>query len=93
LAGTLMAVGAQASTETVKVPPLGKAAITVQHLVRPATVMPSHVNEQATVGGVERAGTRVDRFIRQARAFTEVVLPLGDVTRHFDGGGRCIGCR
>ncbi len=70
-----------------------EAAFTIQHLVRPTTVMPSHVNEQATAGGVESAGTRVDRFIRQVRAFAEVILPLSDITRSFDGEGRCIGCR
>ncbi len=70
-----------------------EAAFVVQHLVRTTTGMPSHVNEQATTDGVERAGTRVERFSRQARPFADVVLPLSGVTRFFDGDGRCIGCR
>jgi len=70
-----------------------EAAFAMQHYIRPVTVMPSHVNEQATNGGVEVSGSRVDRFVRQARAFTDVVIPVSDVTRSFDGEGRCIGCR
>jgi L-ascorbate metabolism protein UlaG (beta-lactamase superfamily) len=70
-----------------------EAAIAMQQYIRPATVMPSHVNEAATNGGVEVSGTRTDRFARLARGFTEVVLPLSEVTRSFDAQGRCIGCR
>ncbi|MGH9385808.1 MAG: hypothetical protein ACRD2N_16140 [Vicinamibacterales bacterium] len=69
-----------------------EAAFAMQQYIRPATVMPSHVNE-ATSGGIEVAGSRVDRFGRLARAFTAVVIPLSDVTRSFDGEGRCVGCR
>jgi L-ascorbate metabolism protein UlaG (beta-lactamase superfamily) len=64
----------------------------VQHLIRPTTVMPSHVGEQATSGGVLRANTRTELFTRYAKAFTEVVLPVSNVTFSFDGDGRCIGC-
>jgi L-ascorbate metabolism protein UlaG (beta-lactamase superfamily) len=70
-----------------------EAAFAMQQYIRPVTVMPSHVNEQATSGGVEVSGSRVDRFARQARAFTDVVIPISEVTRSFDGEGRCIGCR
>jgi L-ascorbate metabolism protein UlaG (beta-lactamase superfamily) len=64
----------------------------VQQLVRPATVLPSHVGEQATSGGVVRSNTRTEWFVRYARPFAEVVLPVSDVTLTFDGEGRCIGC-
>jgi len=64
----------------------------VQHLIRPATVMPSHVGEQATSGGVLRANTRTELFVRGVNALTDVVLPLSDVPRFFDGVGRCSGC-
>ncbi|HYU78887.1 MAG TPA: hypothetical protein VEK56_07865 [Vicinamibacterales bacterium] len=70
-----------------------EAAFAMQQYIRPVTVMPSHVNEAATNGGVEVAGSRVDRFIRLVRGFTDVVIPLSDVTRSFDGEGRCVGCR
>lgn len=65
----------------------------VQHLVRPTTVMPSHVGEQATAGGVLRANTRTELFVRNTKGLTEIVLPLSDVPRMFDGDGRCSGCR
>ena len=64
----------------------------VQHLVRPTTVMPSHVGEQATSGGTVRANTRTELFMRYAKAFTDIVLPVSDVALMFDGDGRCVGC-
>jgi L-ascorbate metabolism protein UlaG (beta-lactamase superfamily) len=70
-----------------------EAAFMIERLVRPATVMPSHVNEEVTSGSVLRGGTRVERFAAKVRSFTEVVLPLSGVVRSFDGAGRCIGCR
>jgi ketosteroid isomerase-like protein len=59
----------------------------LQHLVRPTTVLPSHVGEQATSGGVVRGNTRTEWFARNARPFAEVVLPVSDVTLAFDGEG------
>lgn len=70
-----------------------EAAFAMQQYIRPVTVMPTHVNEQSTNGGVEVSGSRVDRFARLARGFTDVVIPLSEVTRSFDGEGRCMGCR
>ena len=70
----------------------GDAIKVVQHLVRPTTVMPSHVGEQATSGGVVRANTRTELFMRYTKGFSEVVLPLSNVTFMFDGDGRCAGC-
>jgi len=68
------------------------AVTVVQHLIRTATVMPSHVGEQATSGGTLAANTRTEYFVRSVSGFTEVVLPLSNVTRTFDGSGRCVGC-
>ena len=70
-----------------------EAAFAIQNMIRPASVMPSHVNEQATAEGRARAGTRVDRFTSLVQSTTAVVLTLSGVTRSFDGEGRCIGCR
>ena len=64
----------------------------IQTLVRPTSVMPSHVGEQATSGGTLRGNSRTERFVRSVRPFVEVVLPVSDVTFAFDGEGRCIGC-
>lgn len=69
-----------------------EAAFTIKELVRPTTVMPSHVNEAATSGGAVVTGTRVERFIALVGRFAEVVLPVSEVTRSFDSAGRCIGC-
>ncbi len=65
----------------------------LQHLIRPTTVMPSHVGEQATSGGRLQGNTRTELFARYAKTFTEVVLPVSDVTLAFDGNGRCTGCQ
>jgi len=68
------------------------AANVIRDLVRPKTVMPSHVQEQATSGGAVRSGTWTEAFVRSVRDFTSTVLPISDVTLTFDGEGRCIGC-
>jgi L-ascorbate metabolism protein UlaG (beta-lactamase superfamily) len=68
------------------------AANAIVYLVRPATVMPSHPGEQASAGGVVRANTRTEKFVRAVKDFTNVVLPLSDVELGFDGDGRCVGC-
>lgn len=71
-----------------------EAVYVVKNLVRPNTVMPSHVNEAATSGGAILPGTRVDRFVSLVRGVADVVLPLSGVTRQFDGSGRCVaGCQ
>jgi L-ascorbate metabolism protein UlaG (beta-lactamase superfamily) len=79
-------------SDTVTLGP-NEAAFMMKNLVRPRSVMPSHVNEQATSGGTIRAGTRVELFQRLVRDFVDVVVPLSEVTRTFDGSGRCVGCR
>jgi L-ascorbate metabolism protein UlaG (beta-lactamase superfamily) len=70
-----------------------EAAYVIRTLVRPRSVMPTHVNEEATSGGTIRAGTRVDVFSNLVRSAADVVLPLSDLTRTFDVLGRCVGCR
>jgi hypothetical protein len=69
-----------------------EAAFVVRELVKPVTVMPSHVNEAATSGGRLAAGSRTERFVNAVGSAATVVLPVSDVTRSFDGQGRCIGC-
>jgi L-ascorbate metabolism protein UlaG (beta-lactamase superfamily) len=64
----------------------------IKHLIRPTTVMPSHVGEQATSGGTVRGNTRTELFMRYAKEFAEVVLPVSDLALAFDGNGRCVGC-
>jgi len=69
-----------------------EAAFVTQDLVRPRTVMPSHVNEAATSGGQIVAGTRVALFQSLLHRDVSLVLPLSGVTRGFDGQGRCVNC-
>jgi hypothetical protein len=68
------------------------AVTVVRELVRPTTVIPSHVQEAATSGGVVRSGTVTDLFVSSVRGLTNVALALSDVTLAFDGEGRCVGC-
>jgi L-ascorbate metabolism protein UlaG (beta-lactamase superfamily) len=70
-----------------------QAAFGVQQYIRPATVLLTHVNEQATNGGRVVTGTRADRFTRMIAGSSEVVMAVSGVTRSFDGDGRCTGCR
>ena len=64
----------------------------IRFLVRPTTVLPSHVNEAATSGGAVVPGTRTEAFTRTANKFVDVVVPVSDTTLTFDGSGRCVGC-
>ena len=69
-----------------------EAAFAVQALVRPRTVIPSHINEAATSGGVP-TGDRMKRFLDQmGPSGIAVVLPLSGVTRAFDASGECLNC-
>ena len=52
--------------------------------------MPTHTNEASTTGGAVNPNTR--RFIANVRGTVQVVVPLSDVTRHFDGKGQCTDC-
>lgn len=79
-------------SDTVTLGP-NEAVYMMKSLIRPRSVMPSHVNEQATAGGAVRAGTRTALFEFFANDVAEVIVPLSDVTRSFDGTGRCVGCR
>jgi L-ascorbate metabolism protein UlaG (beta-lactamase superfamily) len=73
-----------------------EAAFAITELVRPASVIPSHVNEAATQGGVAIDGSKTARFaelVRKGRGNVAVQLPLSGVTMEFDSKGRCqAGC-
>lgn len=70
-----------------------EAAFSMLEYLRPETVLVTHVNEQATTGGVEIAGSRTERFARGIRGSIQVVPGLSDITRSFSGDGRCADCR
>lgn len=68
-----------------------EAAYVINRLIRPAAVIASHANEQATRNGKVLPDTRTQRFIDASRV--PVHLPLSGKTMAFDGNGRCVsGC-
>jgi hypothetical protein len=77
---------------------LGQSAITMasgayitNDLIRPATVIISHPNEAASVGGKARPGSRTAELSGMLKS--PVVLALSGRVMEFDGQGRCVaGC-
>ena len=68
-----------------------EAAYVVNDLVRPASVIASHANEPATVGGKLTPTSRTAAFQKAAKM--PVHVPLSGRTMEFDGSGRCTaGC-
>ena len=68
-----------------------EAAYVVNDLVRPNSVIASHANEPATMGGKLVPTSRTAAFQKAARM--PVHVPLSGRTMEFDGGGRCVaGC-
>ena len=68
-----------------------EAAYVVNDLVRPNSVIASHANEPATVGGKLSPTTRTAAFQKAAKM--PVHVPLSGRTMEFDGSGRCAtGC-
>jgi hypothetical protein len=69
-----------------------EGAYAINTLLTPTTVIPSHINEAATINGIP-AGRRLPLFSQLVNKLnTAVVIPLSGVTRMFDGQGRCINC-
>jgi L-ascorbate metabolism protein UlaG (beta-lactamase superfamily) len=70
-----------------------EAAFAINTLIRPASVIPSHANEQATTDGNAIGGTKTARFMDLV-AEAGVFPPLSGAVMEFDGYGRCTaGCR
>ena len=68
-----------------------EAAYVMNDLVKPASVIASHVNEVGTVGGKARPGSKTEAFMKAAKM--PVHLPLSGKTMEFDAGGKCTaGC-
>ena len=63
----------------------------MNELVRPASVILTHVNEPATEGGKLRPASQTARLIKQLKAPAH--LAISGRTMEFDGGGKCVaGC-
>ena len=68
-----------------------EAAYVINDLVKPASVILSHVNEVGTKDGKVIAGTKTEAFIKASKVPTHV--PLSGKTLEFDAGGKCVaGC-
>jgi len=68
-----------------------EAAYVVNELIRPAAVIASHANEQATENGEMLPGTRTAEFVQASSM--PVHIPLSGNTMGFDGNGDChAGC-
>ena len=69
-----------------------EAAYVINDLVKPTTVIASHVNEAGTKGGKVIEGSKTDRFVKAVKG-TQVVVPLSGKTMEFDANGKCTaGC-
>jgi hypothetical protein len=68
-----------------------EAAYVMNELVKPNSVIVSHANEAATVGGKVRPGTRTETFMKAVKV--PVHVPLSGKMMEFDGNGKCTaGC-
>jgi L-ascorbate metabolism protein UlaG (beta-lactamase superfamily) len=69
-----------------------EAAYVINELVKPASVIPSHVNEVGTVGGKVRPGSKTEAFMKAVKG-VPVHLPLSGKMMEFDANGKCTaGC-
>lgn len=63
----------------------------MNELVKPASIILTHVNEPATEGGKLRPASQTARLIKQLKAPTH--LAISGRTMEFDGAGKCVaGC-
>jgi L-ascorbate metabolism protein UlaG (beta-lactamase superfamily) len=68
-----------------------EGAYVINELVQPASVIASHANEVATVGGKVRPGSKTEAFIKAAKV--PVHVPLSGKPMEFDAAGKCTaGC-
>jgi len=68
-----------------------EAAYVINDLVKPASVIASHANEEATRGGKVLPGTRTETFMKLVKV--PVHVPLSGKTMEFDGNAKCVsGC-
>jgi L-ascorbate metabolism protein UlaG (beta-lactamase superfamily) len=69
-----------------------EAAFVANEIVRPASVIATHVNEVGTVGGKVRPGSRTEQYMSLVKG-RPVYLAISGKTMEFDGEGKCaMGC-
>ena len=69
---------------------VGEAVFAVDHLIRPVTVIPEHLNQVSTLGGMVVPGTRLEAFINEEH-HANIMLPLSGMPISCDGEGNCTG--
>ena len=68
-----------------------EAAYVINDLVKPVSVIASHVNEVATKGGKVLPGTKTETFMKAVKV--PVYIPLSGRMMEFDSDGKCVaGC-
>ncbi|MCZ6745328.1 MAG: hypothetical protein O7D31_11740 [Alphaproteobacteria bacterium] len=67
-----------------------EAAFAINNLIKPRSVIPSHANEETTVGGVVQAGTQTERFIDLLDGKIFAHVPLSGLTMEFNRQGKCV---
>jgi L-ascorbate metabolism protein UlaG (beta-lactamase superfamily) len=67
-----------------------EAAFAVERLIHPTTVIPEHINQVSTSGGVVVPGLRLDAFIDRLHE-GRIVVPLSGLPITCDGKGNCSG--
>jgi L-ascorbate metabolism protein UlaG (beta-lactamase superfamily) len=68
-----------------------EAAYVINELVKPASVIASHANEEATLDGKVLPGTKTEAF--QKAVEVPVHIPLSGKVMEFDSAGKCVsGC-
>ncbi len=68
-----------------------ESAFVIAELVKPNSVIATHVNEIATKGGKVVPGSKTEQFMK--RVGIPTYIPLSGRTMSFDGSGRCTaGC-
>ena len=68
-----------------------EAAYVINELVKPASVIATHVNEVGTVKGKVRPGSKTENFVKLSKV--PVHIPLSGRTMEFDAAGKCTaGC-
>lgn len=66
-----------------------EAAWAVDNLIQPASVILTHSNQESTVGGAIKAGSKMEKFTDLST--TQAHVPNTGNTMFFDGHGTCIG--
>lgn len=68
-----------------------ESVFVIAELVKPNSVIATHVNEVATKGGKVVPGSKTDQFMKRVGIPTHI--PLSGKTMGFDGSGKCVsGC-